>query len=245
MAFSYSWNDIISAATTSIKGRTLAAVGPLYCDMVSNDMYIEYPWRETVQTTETAPGMTPLLDGYQDVSSEASNVWRLLTASIWNTSSTPFDIWQLDVRNDLQTCLTPMAYTGIRVCSWQSTIGLIRLEYALRVPVGQILELHYTFQTNPDKITNLNQKLWFDDKYVGVCLEGLLYHSFKLNDDPRAGSAVTDAVGRATGYTGQLGIYKAALNRMKSAEAYGSTDQIFPGAVMGAGRDVDVLDIFG
>lgn len=245
MAYSYTWQSIIDAATQSVKGRPLAAVSALYCDMVSNDMYTEYPWKETITSTETAPGLTPLLDGYQDVSPEAVNVWRLLKAQIWNTSTSPIDIQNLDIADDLNTNFTPQSYSSIRLCSWQAGIGQIRLESSLRVPEGQNLELHFEYQVNPIKIVNLNQQMWFDDRYIGVALEGLLYFAFKLNDDQRSGGAVTDPYGRATGYTGQLGIFKAALNRMKSAEAYGSTDYLVPGDIMGAGRDINQLAIFG
>lgn len=245
MAYSYTWNSLIDLAKQSVKGRPLDAVSVQYCDMVSNDMYIEYPWKETVTSTDTATGLTPLLDGYQDHSPEAVNIWRLLTCQIWNTTTTPFDIRDIDVRDSISTSLTPYSYTAIRVCSFQAGIGQIRLESAVRVPEGQNLELHYTFQVNPTKIVSLNQNLWFDDKYVSVALEGLLYHCFKLNDDPRAGNVTTDSYGRATGYTGQIGMYRAALNRMKSAEDFGAVEQLFPDTVMGAGRDVyNQLNVF-
>lgn len=242
--YSYTWQDLIDLAKQSVKGRPLDAVNVQYCDMVSSDMYIEYPWKETITTTETATGLTPLLDGYQDVSPEAINVWRLLSAQIFNTSTTPFDIHDLDIRDSLQINLSPRSYPGIRVCSWQSGIGQIRLESAVNVPPGQNLDLRFQYQINPTKVTSLNQNLWFDDKYFGVALEGLLYWCFKLNDDGRAGGAVTDAYGRSTGYSGQLGAYKAALSRMKSAEDFGATEQLVPGNVMGAGRDVMIPSIF-
>ncbi len=108
-----------------------------------------------------------------------------------------------------------------------------------------MLELVYQYHTDPTKVTSMGQGLWFKDQYVMVALEGLLYYCYKLNDDSRAGGAVTDAYGRATGYTGQLATFKAALQRMKSAEDYGSSEQVVPGQLMGLGRDQNSLNIFG
>lgn len=247
MAYSYAWNDLVQTfGNRFAKGLPATTVQAQICDYVSNDMYIEYPWKDTITSTETAPGLVPLINGNQDYSPAAPNMWRLLNAAIWNTTDTPNDVRDLDVVDDLAVDLYQRSYTTIRSCSYQKGIGQIRLEGAVNVPAGMNLEIRYEYQLHPIRVTSLNQQLWFDDKYAGVAQEGILYWLYKLGDDvARAGAAQTDAYGKVTGYSGQLGTYKAALSRMKSAEDYGTTESVFPGDVMGLGRDQNSLNIFG
>jgi hypothetical protein len=208
-------------------------------------MYLEYPWKETITTTQTAPGLTPLLNGVQDYSVFGANMFRLLNAAIWNTTSVPPTVQDLNVVDQLAVNLFLQSYTTVRDVSLQQGIGLLRLESAVNVPVGMILELRYDYQINPTKITSTAQDCWFDDKYAQVAIEGLLYWGYKLSDDPRAGVVQADATGRIIGYSGQLATYKAALFRMKSAEDFGSTELVFPSQGMGEGRDQNALNIFG
>jgi len=134
----------------------------------------------------------------------------------------------LDVIKDLSVNLYPRSYISVRCVSLQQSIGMFRLESAVNVPSGTQIELRCDYQVDPIKITQLSQLIWFDDRFAAVALEGLLYWVYKLADDPRAGSAQSDAFGRVIGYGGQLGIYKAALNRMKMAEDFGFTESFPP-----------------
>ena len=54
MGLTYSWSDLITAASRYGKGIPLSTVDAFICDMVSSDMYIEYPWKETITSTTTA-----------------------------------------------------------------------------------------------------------------------------------------------------------------------------------------------
>jgi len=208
-------------------------------------MYSCYPWKETITTTETAPGLTPLLNGVQDYSLFAANVYRLLNASIWNVTQVPACVQTLNVDDQLATDLYPRSYSAIRACCIQQGIGKLRLEAAINVPTGMLLEIRYDYQINPTKITNLGQDCWFDDKWRRVADEGLLYWGYKLSDDPRAGSAQFNAVSGSFVYSGQLATYKAALQEMKIATDFGSTELVFPDSGMGEGRDQNALNIFG
>jgi hypothetical protein len=244
MALSYSWQDLINVGSAYAKGIPLARVNAQICDFVSSDMYIEYPWKETVTTTSTAPALIPLVDGQQDYSVTAPNISRILSVSLWNTSTTPSTVRDLDLVDDLSVDLVPKAFEMIRAVALQKGTGLLRLDSAVRVPIGMLMDLRYDYQLDPTKVVSLNQDCWFHDKYAFVALEGLLYYVYKLSDDNRAGSVTTDGEGRQT-YTGQLAGWKAALNRMKMAEDYGTTDAVFPGEPMGLGRDQNSLSIFG
>jgi hypothetical protein len=241
--YSYSWNDLISVGSTYGKGIPLSKVNAQICDFVSQDMYQEYPWKQTI--TNTATGAIPLLDSTQDYSCEAPNIMRPLKAWLMRTDVTPFESRDLNIEKDLSVDLYPKSYLAIRAVSLQEATGLFRLDSAVNIPAGMKIDLRVDYQLDPIKVTSLSQIIWFQDHFAVVALEGLLYWVYKLSDDTRAGSAQTDAYGRITGYGGQLGIYKAALNRMKTTEDYGFTESVFPSEPMGLGRDLNALNIFG
>lgn len=243
MGFTTSWNDLVAVGSAYAKGMPLQKVTPQICDFVSNDMYIEYPWKQTI--TNTAAGTIPLVDSTQDYPCSAPNIMRSLKAWIERTDTTPHENRDLDIVDDLSVDMYPRSYISIRAVSLQQSLGLFRLESAVQVPTGVRIELHVDYQINPIKVTTLGTPCWFDDRYAVVALEGLLYWVYKLADDSRAGAAQTDAFGRLIGYGGQLGTYKAALNRMKMAEDFGFTESLFPGEPMGVGRDTNALNIFG
>ena len=244
MAYTYSWGDLINGVARKYgKGLPVADVAIQTCDFVSQDMYIEFPWKQTI--TNTAKGTIALIDSKQDYTCFAPNIMRPLKASIVRTDTTPNESRDLDIVDDLSVDLYPRSYVGIRAMSLQQAIGLFRLEAAVNIPSGIQCELRVDYQFNPIKVTDLNMIIWFPDHYASVALEGLMYWIYKLADDLRAGSAQCDAYGRVVGYSGQLGTYKAALQRMKSAEDYGHTESVFPSDPMGLPRDSNSLNIFG
>lgn len=243
MAFTTSWGDLVTVGQAYVKGLPLARVTPQVCDFVSQDMYIEYPWKQTI--TSTASGIIPLIDSTQDYPCNAPNIYRPLKAWLERTDTTPHENRDLDIVDQLSVDMYPRSYIAVRSMSLQQATGMFRLEAAVNIPTGVRVELHVDYQINPAKVTSLTDPLWFDDKYAVVGLEGLLYWVYKLADDPRAGMAQTDAFSRIVGYTGQLATYKAALNRMKSAEDFGAAQFVFPHEPMGVGRDQNALNIFG
>lgn len=243
MGFTYSWNDLINVGRTYGKGIPLAAVTAQICDFTSNDIYLEYPWKQTI--INTASGTIPLLDSKQDYTCFAPNIDKPLKAWLERTDCTPHQNRDLDVVKDLSVDVVAKSWYYIKAVSLQQAIGMFRLESAVQVPTGTRIELHVDYKLNPIKVVDTSQIIWFDDKYAQVALEGLLYWVYKLGDDSRAGMAQTDASGRVVGYTGQLGTFKAALNRMKNWEDFGHTDSVFPEDVMGYGRDANAMNIFG
>jgi hypothetical protein len=243
VAYTYSWQDLINVGSSYGKGIPLTKVNAQICDFVSQDMYADYPWKQTI--TNTANGVMPLIDATQDYSCEAPNIMRPLKAALWRLDVIPPTIRELTIVRDLGVNRYPRSYIAISQISLQQATGKFRLDAAVNVPTGMQLELRVDYQIDPIKVTNLGQVIWFQDHYAVVALEGLLYWVYKLADDSRAGNAQTDATGRIIGYTGQLGTYKAALTRMKMAEDFGFTDSVFPSEPMGLGRDANAFSIFG
>lgn len=243
MAYTYSWQNLIDVGSSYGKGVPLSRVDEQICDFVSQDMYQEYPWKQTI--VNTANGTIPLLDSTQDYPCFAPNIMRPLKAWLCRTDCLPNENRDLSIVRDLSVDMYPRSYNAISQVSLQQSIGMFRLNSAVNTPTGIQVELRVDYQINPTKVTDLNQVIWFDDRFAMVALEGLLYYVYKFADDTRAGGATTDASSRVTGYTGQLGTFKAALGRMKMAEDFGFTDSVFPSEAFGVPRDQNGLQIYG
>ena len=244
MAKTYLWSDvsgIVKRMAKSIGQYDANAI--MAADMTSSEMWIDYPWKDAI--ANTAKGSIPLIDSRQDYSANAPNISQLLKASLVRTDTTPHEHRDLDVRDDLSVDLYPRSWYAIRAASLQQAVGQFRLEAAVNLPTGMQIEFRCDYKIEPQKVTNLGDSCWFTDKYASVAVEGMLYWAYKLADDARAGSVSTDASGHMVGYTGQMAAFRGALNRMKNAEDYGSTQGLFPDDIMGAGRDQNSQSIFG
>lgn len=245
------WRDLTDRAapfvknipgTLTISGRSVDVWAGI-ANMVSDQMYTVYPWKDTIQDVGAA--QITLSDGVQDYD-VPQNIYRMTKVEIVRTDITPNEWRELDVQDDLDVNLVSYSYQDIKAASLQASVGKIRLESAVAVPSGYALELHCDYQINPMKVTATSDSCWFKDQYNSVAFAGILYYAYKLADDPRAGTATTNFRGQAQ-YTGQLGEWMTALNKMQQAEDYGPNEQYYPGEPMGAWRDwgVGIPRIFG
>lgn len=233
MAYTRSWADLINVVKVLAKNvGGLDKIKAEMCDFVSNEMYISYPWKDTITTIAAAT--LPLVDGQQDYSSPI-NIYRLTRATIFRTDVTPIQTFELDIADDVPVDLTPKSHMAIRSCSQQQATGTLRLETAVNVPSGISLDLRGEYQLNPIKVVDIAQDMWFKDQYAQVAAQGLIYWAYKLSDDARAGTSQT-MNGRMV-YTGQLADFMGALERMKQAEDWGASNSLFPEDTFGKGRN--------
>lgn len=240
MAFTYTWADAVSLVSKLIKGSPTATIDAQVCDMVSSEMYSYFPWRWTL----TSGTLCTLTDGNQDFSPPA-NIYRLLRARMVRTDTTPDQINELTVRDTIAPDLVSRSYTQITSVSYEAGVGLIRLAAAVSVGTGVTLRIDGEWQTNPAKVTSTGQTIWFDDKYLSVAAEGLLYWYYKLQDDSRAGGKAMSNTGQIT-YAGQYGAFMAGLEDMARSEDYPATDLAFPDEPLGVGRAyTGTLNIYG
>jgi len=68
---------------------------------------------------------------------------------------------------------------------------------------------------------NTSGALMMPDDYFQVFREGCLYYAFKWATDPRAGGAQVELGGngqRTVAYTGQLGVFRAAIEEVRQQE---------------------------
>lgn len=235
MPLTYTVSNAWTLASAQAKGMPVAAANKLLiCDMVNSKIWKYRPWQRSLTTI--AAGSIPMVEGTQDYSPPAQ-IYRLMKASFVRTDTTPDQIAELDVAQDLSVDLSPRSYTTIRCASLQAGAGVIRLESAVQVPTGVTIELQGSVQNNPTKIVQMNQSLWFDDHtLMEAFVEGINYWSYKLADDPRAGGLVAASGGRAQ-YSGQAAAFIAAMDLAASAEDFPAQDTYFPSESIGAGRD--------
>jgi hypothetical protein len=232
MGFSYTWNDLTNRVRTFVRNLPVGNDWTICCDMVAGQMYTAYPWKESLQNI--AATLLPLVDGKQDYS-VPTNIYRFTKLSLVRTDVNPDVYREIDVADDLDIDLNPRSWGMIRSGCLQGGFGTLRLDSAVAVPTGQTIEIQGVFQINPNKVSALTDGMFFKDQYVNVAFAGLLHYAYRLNDDDRAGTAQTTSQGQIA-YTGQLGIFMAGLEQMKSAEAFGSIDTYYPETSMGAGR---------
>jgi hypothetical protein len=230
VAFTYKWQELIGLVSKLVKGVPVDWL--MYCDLVSSDMYTSFPWRDALQNI--AAGQIPLVDGVQDYS-VPTNIYRLTKASIARTDQQPEYNRELNVETDLDVDLVPRGYPSIRACSLQAGVGQLRLDSAVQVPTGILLELRGEYQISSPKVSSLTDTLWFQDHYSYVAIKGLLYWGYLMTNDSRAGTTATDDNGNAR-YSGQLAEYKAALATMREREQWGAGETYYPSESMGADR---------
>lgn len=233
MAYTRKWDDIIALAKPFVKKMPTSTYDAQICDYISSDMWTAFPFKESLTTIPAAT--IPLVDGTQDYSVPPS-IYRLTRAHIRRTDTTPNMTYELDVAQSLPVDLVKRSYMALRAIAHQPAVGMLRLESAVNVMTGMTLEIHGEYQINVVKVTATTQSCWFADHYAPVAHEGLLYHYYKLSDDPRAGT-VQMGEGDKPVYTGQLAAWRAALMRMQRAEDYGGIDSLFPAEPMGADRN--------
>ena len=241
MALTYTWAEAINFAQKMAKGANIGSVDELVADQVSSRVWRAKPWFASIQNI--AAGTLPLVDGQQDYSSP-TNTMRLLKARLVRTDTTPDENIELDVHSDVDVDLVKASPYAIRIIAHQPSVGGLRLEKAVEVASGTTWEIQGSYQIHPTKITATSQGLWFHDEYFDVAWSGCLYWIYKLADDSRAGSAVTDHTGRTT-YNGALGEWMAAIEAMWRDEEVQGNETYFPSTSMGTVRQYDSRGIFG
>lgn len=213
----YTPQDAIDVARARVQGVPIADLDAQTADIVQSEIWLSYPWWWTLLP------LTPitLLDGVQDY---------------WNTVPSDFQTFK-SIRN-VQTNLTPMEYReltytellspeltrrggleSIRRISKDPVNNGFRLEFPPVITSPTAMQLEGEYQMRPTRITDalLLTPYANPDQYFMAHVEGITYHFFSLTRDLRAGTVQITRDGRKT-YTGQLGIYYDAIQKMIMAE---------------------------
>lgn len=231
------WDDVIGA----VKGAPITDARKLRAaNMISSRMWTAWPWYDSL--TSIVAGSIPVVDGTQDYT-YPTDLYRLTKCSIARTDQTPNVHRELDVVQSLSVDLQKRSYTTIQAACIQAGVAKLRLEAAVQLGTGQILDIRGEYQANHTKLTDMTSALWFRDQSLYDCfIEGLSYWAYKLTDDPRAGS-VSFSEGRAA-YSGQLAAFMAALQDAMKAEDYAATDSFFPSEPLSTGTSWNIPNIF-
>lgn len=238
MPSTYTAQNAVDLVRKFIKDVPLSgsSVDILLCDSVNSLIHTAYPWRWTLAN------LTPiaLVDETQDYALAAAQVYtaaggfyRLITARLNRTDTTPDEARELDVVEYLSPELARKGgiHTITQIC-WLQQDAKLRLEAAAGIAAGVTINIEGIFQVHPTKISALSATFAFPDQYFPVFVAGLKWAALDYVDDPRAGSVAL--VRGIRQYTGQLGVFHDMLLAMKEAEDFGSgRPLIFPGTPLG------------
>jgi len=233
MASTYTYQNVYDQAVLFSRNVTIpSAQQILLADMVNNEIWVyPFPWRWTLSNLTAIS----LVDDTQDYTVGDSDFFVLTKAWLTRTDLTPDEYHMLDIVDFLPTQLSVKQQFRIhRSIAYQKVAGndRLRLEYAAEIPSGVTVQIDGEYKQTPTKITALSQVIPFDDRYLQVAVNGLVYYIYRLDNDPRAGDMRIDKSGDRV-YTGAFGTYMNSLWAMASAEdAYARTQ--FPSESFGA-----------
>lgn len=233
------WDDVlglIKNAPVSEQRKIRAA------DKVSSRIWIEKPWRDSLKTITAAS--IPCVDGTQDYSAP-TDIYRVTKLRLQRTDVSPNENRELDVCQNLDVELRKQPYTTLRSACYQPATTQLRLEAAIEVPTGTVINIEGEYQPNHTKIVDVGNSLWFRDAQLYDCfIEGLTYWGYKFTDDPRAGSATYNEGDEPT-YTGQLAAFMSSLKAAAKSEDFPAEDSVFPRESIAPWRDASYgLSIF-
>jgi hypothetical protein len=193
-----------------IKDMSLEKVGPQILDDVSKIMWMAAPWRWTLGSLPTVT----LIAGTQDYTiTFPGDFLYILDSYVSDGTIAPRD---LKVEAFLPNSITTVGQAS--EVSAQGTLLRVGPIPATFPTTGPTLISRYK-KTAP-QLTAANMATAgtqvFDDEWFWVFQEGVLWRAYLYADDNRAGGA-TVAKGQVE-YTGQLGVFQAALQFMRETE---------------------------
>jgi len=199
-------------------------------DIVNNEIWSQFPWRWAIGNL-TAISTT---DDTQDYTITNSDFSTLTKAWLRRTDTSPDEYHMLDIVDFLSPNLTQKrSFRDQRAIAYvkSASSNVLRLEYNVQHGTGVTVNIEGEFKVNPTIVAALSQTITFDDKYLQVLVNGLIYHLYRFDNDPRQGDTQITKNGGIV-YTGALGAYKASLEQMAIEEdTYPRTQ--FPGDSFG------------
>lgn len=173
--------------------------------------------------------------------SGAPNILRPLKMRLARLDTNPPEYRELGALGNLAPELSRTAgIDSMGNVGWFASQNIFRLMNSPQVSAGQIIQLLGEYQTRPAKITNSNltTPFPFPDDYFNVLDAGLLWKSYQITDDPRAGGAQMSKNGSTVEqYTGQLATFMNMLKEMARTEDLGAGDEfMYPEQPLGVGR---------
>lgn len=242
MASTYTWQDAITFVKPFVKSIPTSTLDVLACDQTNSAIWTAFPWNWATFSLTSATSELSLIDGRQDYpigTTTAGGFFQLLRARITRTDVTPWVIRDKDILQWLAPNVEQEG--GIDTIQAVAIVGQnltnqIRLDCAASVPTGTAYQIDGEYWAQPIKVTSTGTTIVFPDQYFGVVLEGLRWRYYALGDDKRAGNMQVDSSGRKT-YTGQWGVFMAALQDMVDSQDYADGFQNrFPESTLGQGQ---------
>lgn len=230
----YSPAQAVDLCVEYLHGYPVTNVQARACDIINSWIWTAYPWRWTLKN------MTPfsLTNGVQDYAAAPVDMLRIIDARIVRTDLTPSPSKELLMKNYLSPESVSRGFAGLSLMAFEPAAGVLRLDARVATQAPEVLQVQGRYQFLPPRITDadLDSIFYFPDVYFDCYVEGLKWKFYQLADDDRAGQAVSGKNG-VTNYSGQLGMFIGALERMKESEDYADADTtMFPEDSLGAGN---------
>jgi hypothetical protein len=160
---SYTWNDIIELMTKLNKGVPSTQINARICDIVSKEMYIEYPWPWTV--SKITNGSILLVDGTQEYSAP-TDFYRPVSLRLTRTDVSPVEDIEMNITGQNVIDNIKRSFYAMRSISYQGAGGKLRLDSAVQISSPMTAEIRGDYQPFSTKITDLGQTVFFLDEYV-------------------------------------------------------------------------------
>lgn len=241
MPSTYTVANAVTYTQAICVGIPVSTIQIAAADMVHSIMWNAYPWRWALKA------MTPiaLVDGTQDYTFAPTDYFRIVTARLVQTDTTPDVYDELTIVRNLAPDLTKAGFrAGLNQISNNAALSKLRLNQAAAVSTGNTFEIQGEYQYQPTKITVTSATFPFPDQHFKVFCDGLLWQFYMLSKDDRAGTA--QFTSGAAVYTGQMGVFYDGLLTMREAEDWGAGDNIFPSEAIGvSGMGFAYSNIYG
>ncbi len=230
----YTWQNAIDFVSKYTKAVPTTALDPTAADVTNSIIWRFWFWKWSMKN------LTPIswVNATQDYTIADADFFRLYRARFRRTDVSPAVVREKNVVNFLSPNLEQTgSIDSIQSVSYNYELGKLRLERSAQIVSPVAVQTEGDYQFVPTKITSTATTIVFPDHYFEVAIEGLKWKYYQLISDSKTGTLQVDKHSKQVIYTGQLGIFYAALQAMAEAEGMGQGDSSrFPDSGFGAGR---------
>lgn len=214
MAATYKPIDVFDYVKYLVKNMPLETIQTRLMDDVSKIMWNYAPWRWTIGTFSPITVTATTRDF--NVVSPPTDFLYLTKAYLSNGQQ------NLDLKPVAALPATPTIKGTPNYITYLPAGPQVRIYPPFgSLPAGETWNLQVYYKKQSPVLTKATLStagvLLFDDEYFWVYQEGVLYRAYFYADDPRAGTATVNSKGDIQ-YSGQLGIFMAALAEMRRME---------------------------
>ncbi len=233
----YTWSDAATYVGKFVKGVPTTAIDATTADTVNSIIWRHWFFKWTMKN------LTPIswVNNQQDYTIADADFYRLYRARFRRTDVSPVIVREKNVAAWLSPNLEQTgSIDTILAVSYNYELGKLRLDKSAQIVSPVAVQIEGDYQFVPVKVTSTGTAIVFPEYYFNVAIEGILWKYLALTNNPQAGTLQVDKTTKQVVYTGQLGVFYAALQAMAEAEGMGQGDSTrFPDDPLGVGRSAN------